>query len=302
MKGNKYSMKIVAEKEIEQRESRGDHGFGGSDYSVSYWKGGGEIRDRTSKKSRLFEIMSREFSEDRNELPPLSESIIRFKQGWGDLGWKPVVKDEKKVTDLVLKQIFAEIDKAAKQGKYPLPCVVPEMLDIRDLLEVNLIEEDPRFRLEVGWQVGTIQAVTRVALPRNSLLLAKDKVANCSADHHSSERIEEELAEQAAVDVEVLEITTSNPEPGKCVSEVSGRAVVGKGNWPTEIEFDIPDLISAQEFARCTDSIDDSKCILEIHESMIKKIIEIARGGRDKHLGLHQEQLLLPCMHFSDPL
>ena len=308
LKGNKYSMKIVAEKKTETRESRGDHGFGGGDYTVSYWKGGGEIKDKTARKSKLFEIKSKEFSDRMQELPPLTEALILFKPGeyCDPLDWRPVIKDEKRLVDLVLKQIFSEIEKteASGKGKYPLPRVTPESLYVRDMVEMDLIEEDRRFRLGITYRHDTTASFSaELSLPRNSLLLTKDAIANCNAEHNNCRgKVEDQITEP--IDIELVSIYTSNPDLDKCVSNVSGRAMTLRNDLPgerLEIGFSIPGLCATQSLSVTTDSIEDARLVFEFHESMVKKIIEIARRGRDKHLGLHQEQFLLPCMHMSDP-
>jgi len=300
LKGNKYSMKLVAEKETEGRVSRGDHYSSDHEYTVSYWKGGGEIKDKSSRSSKLFEIKSREFHES-DKFPPLAEAIIRFgmsEYGWDELKWRPVIKDEKRVVDLVLKQIFSEIEKAesAGKGKYPLATVTPKTLNVLDMVERGLIEEDRRLRLGiVHWDGRTVQFSTELSFPRNSLLLAKDAIANCSAAHNDCRgKPEDQIT--GMIDVELLRIHTSNPEPDKCVSEVRGNALIVRQDSVRErleIKFDIPGLCSTQILPKSKDSIEDAICILEIHESMIRKIMEIAGRGRDKHLGTQHEQLEL---------
>jgi hypothetical protein len=311
LKGNKYSMKIVAEKKTEGRTSRGDHYSSDQEYAICYWKGGGEIKDKTARKSRLFEIKSREYNESRTAFPPLAEAIIRFgfrRFSWSydEIEWRPVIKDEKRLTDLVLKQIFSEIEKAeaADRKKYPLPKVTPEPLDVRDMVEMGLIEEDRRFRLGITYDHNeTASFSTRLSLPRNSLLLMKDMIKMCRAvNNDSRDKAEDNITEP--IDVELLTIETSNPGLDECVSEVSGKAMTLRNDLPgnrLEIGFSIPSLCAKQALPETRDSIEDAKLVFEFHEGIIRRIIDITRRNRDKHLGLHQEQLVLPCMPAGDP-
>ncbi len=140
LEGRKYNGKFKAKR-------TGDVYGGGSgyytyQYVARWWEGSGVIEDLGKGKVHQFLFSTRSFKECKapKYVYDLQGSISNFKATHDGIVEKPDLIDEKAVIDLTLENLLDQLKKP-QEGNDPIQTVVPESLQIFELMGKGLIKE-----------------------------------------------------------------------------------------------------------------------------------------------------------------